>query len=107
MSGDLKYEKCWAPMQQDVQGIIFVYDPSNPETEEQLIHFVNSFPKALKIRVSFCLCFLNSHNPDGAGAIPQCMQALDKFQGSAEDTQGIFTTFEKYLTKLIKQLFEK
>jgi Rab-like protein 5 len=27
VSGDFKYEKCWGPIQKDVQGIIFVYDP--------------------------------------------------------------------------------
>ena len=109
LSGDFKYEKCWAPVQQDVQGIIFVYDPQNPESEEDLKRFVESFPKALRLRQSFCLAFLNNHNSDGMtqGTIPQCMVPLDKWQGSAEDSQGIFTTFEKYLTKLVKQLIEK
>ena len=27
VSGDFKYEKCWAPIQKDAHGIIFVYDP--------------------------------------------------------------------------------
>ena len=67
------------------------------------------FPKALRIRQSFCLCYINNHNSDGSNnaVIPSCMAPLEKYQGSAEDTQGIFTTFEKYLSKLIKQLIEK
>ena len=108
VSGDFKYEKCWAPIQTDVQGIIFVYDPSNPDSEDDLKRFVEMFPKALRVKQSFCLCYLNNHNPDGgAGAIPQCMAPLEKWNGSADDTQGISTTFEKYLMKLIKQLIEK
>ena len=109
LSGDLKFEKCWAPCQQDVHGIIFVYDPASPETENDLKRFVEAFPKALKLKQSFCLCYINHHNSDGTnqGVVPQCMAQLEKFQGSAEDTQGIFATFEKYLAKLLKQLIEK
>ena len=104
VSGDFKFENCWAPIQKDANGIIFVYDPNNPESEDDLKKFIAMFPKALQIRQSFCLCYINYHNSDGSlnGSIPKCMDGLDKFQGSAEDTQGIFTTFEKYLTKLLK-----
>ena len=86
VSGDFKYEKCWAPIQQDVQGIIFVYDPSNPESEGDLKMFVEKFPKALRLKQSFCQCFINSHNPDAKNpGIPGCMNALDKFVGSIDD----------------------
>ena len=109
LSGDFKYEKCWAPCQQDVQGILFVYDPTNPESESDLIKFVENFPKALRLKQSFCLCFINYHNYDGTknGVIPKCMAPLEPFSGSLEDTQQIFATFEKYLTKLLRQLIEK
>ena len=30
VSGDFKYEKCWGPIQADVDGIIFVYNPEAP-----------------------------------------------------------------------------
>ena len=36
ISGDFKYEKSWASMQRDVHGLIFVYDPAAPGTEECL-----------------------------------------------------------------------
>ena len=62
VSGDFKYEKCWAPIQQDAQGIIFVYDNTNPDSEDDLKRFVESFPKALRIKQSMCLCFINPHN---------------------------------------------
>ena len=104
VSGDFKYEKCWAPIQTDAQGIMFVYDPSNPDSENDLKMFVEKFPKALKVKQSLCYCFINSHNSESTKTppIPSCMNALEKFVGSAEDTQGVCTSFEKYLTKLIK-----
>ena len=39
--------------------------------------------------------------------IPGCLNALEKFEGTADDSQGIFTTFEKYLSNLLKALIEK
>ena len=35
------------------------------------------------------------------------MDALDKHNGSAEETNGIFQAFEKYLIKLLKMLGDK
>ena len=108
VSGDFKYEKCWAPCQQDVQGIIFVYDPTNPESEGDLIKYIENFPKALKMKQSLCQAFINYHNYDGTqqGSIPKSLGSLDKFTGSIEDTQQVFAHFDKYLTKLLKQLIE-
>ena len=65
VSGDLKYEKCWGPIQQKVDGIIFVFNPSDPESEGDLKKFIEGFPKALKVKQSFCLCYINNHSADG------------------------------------------
>ena len=91
VSGDLKYEKCWAPIQQDVQGIIFVYDTSNPSSEDQLKVFVENFPKALKLKMAWCMCFLNSHSPDGVNAVPGVLEKLEHLQCQPDDTQGIYS----------------
>ena len=79
LSGDFKYEKCWAPVQQDIQGCIFVYDPSNPASEDDLKRFVEAYPKALRVRQSFCLAFINNHNIEQGGAVPGCMGPLEKW----------------------------
>ena len=34
VSGDMKYEKCWGPIQKDAHGIIFVYDPATLNTDD-------------------------------------------------------------------------
>ncbi len=78
VSGDLKYEKCWAPIQKDAQGIIFVYDPKTPGIEEQLNNLVNLFPKAMNLQPKFCMVFINHFNSDPSVplptvTIPQCM----------------------------------
>ena len=45
VSGDFKYEKCWEPIQQDTHGLIFVYNPAAPGTEDILNQLVQLFPK--------------------------------------------------------------
>ena len=94
VSGDFKYEKCWGPMQKDVNGVIFVMDPNQPNCEEQLNQLVQLFPKAMGLQPKFCMCYVNHHNLAGAQPpemrIPKSMDALEKHIGTAEDNQGIF-----------------
>lgn len=40
VSGDFKYEKCWGPIQDGADGIMFVYDPAAPNADEALNQFV-------------------------------------------------------------------
>ena len=86
---------------------MFVYDPNNPDSEDDLNRFVEMFPKKLKLKTGLCVAFINNHNPEGNPqyAMPQSMAKLDKFEGSVDSTQGvqqIALTFEKYLVKLLK-----
>lgn len=111
VSGDFKYEKCWGPIQNGASGIIFVYDPQAPNYEEALAQYVAMFPKAMMLSPKFCLAIANHHNTSGgvlpSVAVPKCMEALDKHNGTAEDINGIFQGFEKYLIKLLKLLQDK
>ena len=66
MSGDLKYEKCYGPIQQDANGVIFVLDPSISKPDETLIHYVNMFPKQMGIHPKNCMIYINHHNLQGA-----------------------------------------
>ena len=81
VSGDFRYEKCWAPIQADVQGIIFVINPADTGSEDDLQKFVKGFPMALRITPPFCLCIVNHHNSDGTktSVTPRCMEKLEKF----------------------------
>ncbi len=55
----MKYEKCWSPIQKDAHGIIFVYDPSQPQCEDQLNQLVSMFPKAMQLPPKFCMVIIN------------------------------------------------
>ena len=94
VSGDFKYEKCWAPIQKDAEGIIFVYDPASPNYEDTLTQYVAMFPKAMMLSPKFCLGMANHHNTSGSGLpqhqVPKCMEALEKHNGTAEDINGVF-----------------
>ena len=54
---------------------------------------------------------MNHHNTAGGVlpsiTIPKCMESLDKHVGTAEDSNGLFQGFEKYLIKLLKLMSDQ
>jgi hypothetical protein len=52
------------------------------------------FPKAMMMSPKNCLAIANHHNTSGGVLpnvqIPKCMDALEKHNGTAEDTNGVF-----------------
>ena len=111
VSGDLKYEKVYGPIQQDANGIIFVYDPNAPKAEEILIQFVNMFPKQMGIHPKNCMIFVNNHNVAGGTipntTLPKSFDHLVRHDGTAEESSGIFQGFEKYLNRVLKVMSEQ
>ena len=90
---------------------MFVYDPAQPNHEDILTQLVQLFPRAMMLQPKFCMCYVNHHNTSGgvlpSHNVPKCMQGLEKHIGTAEDNQGIFQGFEKYLIKLLGLMSEK
>jgi hypothetical protein len=66
----------------------------------------------MMLQPKFCMVFINHFNVGGAGAqlpkhqIPSSMNGLHRHEGTCEDTQGLFASFEKYLMKVLKLLGE-
>jgi hypothetical protein len=60
----------------------------------------------MQLSPKFCLAIANHHNTAGGMLpqlnVPRCMQNLENHNGTAEDTNGIFQAFEKYLIRLLK-----
>ena len=110
VSGDFSSEKCWPAIQKDADGVMFVYDPSLPNHEDILTQLVQLFPRQMQLQPKFCMCYVNHHNSGGNFPnhnIPKCMAGLEKHIGTAEDNQGIFQGFEKYLIKLLGLISDK
>jgi hypothetical protein len=65
----------------------------------------------MQLAPKFCLGIANHHNTNGGvvpnATVPKCMEALDKHNGTAEDSNGIFQSFERYLIKLLKVLSDQ
>ena len=61
VSGDWRYEKCWGPIQQDANGIIFVLDPASPAGEDQLVQFQRNFLQATGLAPQQTFLYVNNH----------------------------------------------
>mgnify|MGYP001043566628 CR=1 FL=1 len=110
VSGDFSNEKSWPAIQKDADGVMFVYDPAQPNHEDILTQLVTLFPRAMGLQPKYCMAYVNHHNCNGQipqHNIPKCMQGLTPHIGTAEDNQGIFQGFEKYLIKLLTLMSEK
>ena len=110
VSGDMKYENCWGPIQKGAHGVIFVYDPQAPGGEDLLMKYVNLFPRAMNLQPKFCMLYVNHIN---AGSnvqpvhLPKGLEQLDCSQGSAEDSSFVYSGFEKYMIKLLRLIGEQ
>ena len=111
ISGDFKYENCWDPIKKGANGIIFVLDPAAPNVDDTMSQLVQLFPQSMKLPPKLCMAYVNHHNTGGGvlpqTRIPKAMESLDKHIGTAEDNQGIFQGFEKYLIKLLNSMTEQ
>jgi len=47
VSGDFSNEKSWPAIQKDADGVMFVYDPAQPNHEDILTQLVQLFPRAM------------------------------------------------------------
>lgn len=64
----------------------------------------------MKLQPKYCLAIINHHGSGGAFpnvSLPKCMDSLDKHHATAEDANGIFQGFEKYLIKLLKLIADQ
>lgn len=76
-----------------------------------MTQMVQLFPRAMGLQPKFCMCYINHHNTGGgvppSMQAPKCMEHLDKHIGTAEDSNGLFQGFEKYLIKLLKLMSDQ
>ena len=112
VSGDMKYEKCWGPIIKDAQGIIFVLDPAAPQGDDQLANFQRVFMQQADINEKQTFLFVNHHNRGQGGAvpninIPKSFRDIDKTEGSAEDSSFCVQGFERYFSKLLREINEQ
>ena len=109
MSGDWRYEKCWGPIQQDANGIIFVLDPASPAGEDQLTQFQRNFMQGTGLNSSQTFLYVNNHRANAQGSslqsnVPRSFQDVDKQIGTAEDSSFVFGGFERFYARCLREM---
>ena len=112
VSGDMKYEKCWGPIMKEADGIIFVLDPAAPQGDDQVTQFQRVFMQQTKMRPQQTFLFVNHHNKGTSAAvpdpsIPKSFRDIDKAVGTVEDSSFCVSGFERYFSKLLRELNEQ
>jgi Rab-like protein 5 len=58
-SGDLKYESCWAALSEESNGVIFVYNPKDPDQAKELNQWYTHFVQQYGVREECCMVIVN------------------------------------------------
>ena len=109
-SGDLEYEKCWPAIQKGAQGIVFVYNPKNPNSEKDMEFFINNFAKHAKILPKQCMSFAHHFDVGEYGPTSKplhCFKGLSVSDCTAENSSTIVPAFDKYFHHLMSILSEQ
>ena len=112
VSGDMKYEKCWDPIIKGADGIMFVLDPAAPQGNDQITNFQRVFMQQSGVTFNQTFLFVNQHNKESSGAmqdssIPKSFRDVDQVVGTAEDSSFCVQGFERFFSKLLKELNEQ
>lgn len=110
VAGDPKYEQCWPIILKNAQGIVFVYNPEDPEAEKNMEFYINSFAKAAKILPKQCMAFAHHFDCEGEtrkSKTLNCFKGVPVTDATAENSATIVPPFEKYFSHLMTILGEK
>ena len=103
-SGDIKYKNCWPAIHKGAQGIIFVYNPKDPDAESNMEFFINEFAKKASVLPKQCMAYANHHDiaEYGASSKPlRCFKGLTVTDCTADNSTSIVTAFDMYFKHLM------
>ncbi|KAK3595743.1 hypothetical protein CHS0354_025372 [Potamilus streckersoni] len=110
-SGDRRFESCWPGMAKDAGGIVFVYNPDQPNHDKELEHLYNFFISQQGIKESQC-CVFSHHRPHTGDR--ERSQLGDQFANIPcvrtnieEDGESVREEFNNFLSKLSLELSDK
>eukprot|EP00105_Crassostrea_gigas_P028405 XP_011450045.1 PREDICTED: intraflagellar transport protein 22 homolog [Crassostrea gigas] len=111
VSGDPKFEPCWSALAKDTNGVIFVYNPDQPNHDKDLENWYNYFVENQNIKESACIIFAH-HKPGGNEREKSVLS--DTFKKIAtihtnidEDGDSLRNEFMNYLTQLMAAMTDK
>ena len=103
-SGDIKYKNCWPAIFKGAQGIVFVYNPKDPDAESNMEFFINEFAKKAGVLPKQCMAFANHHDGAEFGGHSKplrCFKGLSVSDCSADNVKGVVDSFNQYFKHLM------
>ncbi|XP_052225556.1 intraflagellar transport protein 22 homolog isoform X2 [Dreissena polymorpha] len=110
-SGDKKFETCWPAMAKDTTGIIFVYNPDQPNHDKELENWHNFFIEEQGIKETSC-CVFAHHKPSSPerekSQLSQCFSNIPVVHTNIEEEgESVRNEFSQFLAKLTVAMSDK
>ncbi|XP_045172377.1 intraflagellar transport protein 22 homolog [Mercenaria mercenaria] len=110
-SGDKKFEACWPAMAKDTTGIIFVYNPDQPNHDKDLENWYAYFIDDQGIKETSC-CVFAHHKPSAPdrerAQLSTCFSNIPVVHTNIEeDSESVRNQFSQFLAKLTVALSDK
>mmetsp|Transcript_43059 Transcript_43059/g.49480 ORF Transcript_43059/g.49480 Transcript_43059/m.49480 type:complete len:192 (-) Transcript_43059:1090-1665(-) len=112
LSGDSKYESCWPAVQDEADGIVFIFDPTNPDQEGEMDSWVTAFPRQMDMHPSMCIGLANHFDGQGASLSkksnpPKGLTHLTIYDCSVENNTAAKVGFDRLFETLVSKALEK
>eukprot|EP00002_Diphylleia_rotans_P034198 TRINITY_DN732_c0_g1_i2.p2 TRINITY_DN732_c0_g1~~TRINITY_DN732_c0_g1_i2.p2 ORF type:complete len:137 (-),score=25.70 TRINITY_DN732_c0_g1_i2:386-796(-) len=105
VSGDKRFESCWPAIVKDVNGVVIVFNPDNPDDERQLDIWYNRFVEHGRIKESQCIVYAHRPNANRLPSVHLSSQRLSRVQvvGSSFEVEpnSIKVEFERFLVSVV------
>ncbi|KAL5016702.1 hypothetical protein ScPMuIL_006291 [Solemya velum] len=110
-SGDRKFESCWPAIAKDTGGIVFVYNPDEPNHDKQLDYWYNYFIDQQTIKDTQCMVM--AHHRSGVGAqersvLSSSFSNMPCIHSNIEENgEMVRDEFNRFLTQLLTAMSHK
>ncbi|XP_076434795.1 uncharacterized protein LOC143274759 isoform X2 [Babylonia areolata] len=104
-SGDNKFEACWPAITQDAMGVIFVYNPDQPNHDQDLEKWYKFFGSQKSVKINGCMVF-EHHKPNASEVVrtelPSGFSKMPRVSTNIEeDPDSVRNGFNKFLEMIV------
>lgn len=111
VSGDRKFESCWPVIAREANGVIFVYNPDQPNHDKELETWHSYFVEAHSMRDAQCVVFAHHKDSSQGDEPPQLSSSMERVRcvhtNLEDEGETLRDEFKTYLGDLLAAMTDK